>query len=92
MSENSTRDEIPPGTLYMLILKTLARGGEMHGFEIANGCAGISELDQPQGDRLPISLPHSSNAELCNLDGGVKAPNLESGQRLCGEAVVFCRR
>ena len=29
------RDEIPPGTLDMLILKTLARTGEMHGFEIA---------------------------------------------------------
>lgn len=29
------RDEIPPGTLDMLILKTVSRGGEMHGFEIA---------------------------------------------------------
>ena len=29
------RDEIPPGTLDMLILKTLTCGGEMHGFEIA---------------------------------------------------------
>ncbi|MGB7229198.1 MAG: hypothetical protein WBD26_15755, partial [Candidatus Acidiferrales bacterium] len=24
------RDEIPPGTLYLLILKTLARRGELH--------------------------------------------------------------
>jgi transcriptional regulator len=31
-----TRDEIPPGTLYLLILKTLARHGELHGFEIAS--------------------------------------------------------
>ena len=30
------RDVIPQGTLHLLILKTLARGGEMHGFEIAN--------------------------------------------------------
>ncbi len=30
------RDEIPPGTLYLLILRTLARGGELHGYEIAN--------------------------------------------------------
>ena len=30
------RDDIPPGTLYLLILKTLARYGELHGFEIAN--------------------------------------------------------
>ncbi|MGH7650400.1 MAG: PadR family transcriptional regulator [Gemmatimonadaceae bacterium] len=36
MSPNSPRDEIPPGTLDMLILKTLARGQEMHGFEIAD--------------------------------------------------------
>lgn len=30
-----TRAEIPPGTLDMLILKTLAAAGELHGFEIA---------------------------------------------------------
>ena len=30
-----SRDEIPPGTLHVLILKTLSRGDEMHGFEIA---------------------------------------------------------
>ena len=29
------RDEIPPGTLYLLILKTLAQRGELHGYEIA---------------------------------------------------------
>ena len=29
------RDEIPPGTLEMLILKTLAANRELHGFEIA---------------------------------------------------------
>ena len=31
--------EIPPGTLYLLILRTLAGGGEMHGYEIANSVA-----------------------------------------------------
>lgn len=41
--EQPIRDEIPPGTLYMLILKTLARGGEMHGFEIAGSIQQISE-------------------------------------------------
>jgi transcriptional regulator len=30
------RDTIPPGTLHLLILKTLARADEMHGFEIAD--------------------------------------------------------
>ena len=29
------RTEIPPGTLYMLILKSLARMGPMHGYGIA---------------------------------------------------------
>jgi PadR family transcriptional regulator PadR len=29
------RDQIPPGTLHLLILKTLAGAAEMHGFEIA---------------------------------------------------------
>jgi transcriptional regulator len=36
------RDEIPPGTLHLLILKTLARAGEMHGFEIAESIEGQS--------------------------------------------------
>jgi PadR family transcriptional regulator PadR len=30
-----SKDQIPPGTLEMLILKTLAHHGELHGFEIA---------------------------------------------------------
>ena len=36
MTPNTQRDEIPPGTLDMLILRTLARGTEMHGFAIAD--------------------------------------------------------
>jgi PadR family transcriptional regulator, regulatory protein PadR len=36
------RDEIPPGTLDMLILRTLAGGGEMHGFAIADSIQEIS--------------------------------------------------
>lgn len=30
-----SREEILPGTLHLLILQTLARGGELHGYEIA---------------------------------------------------------
>ena len=37
------RTEIPPGTLYMLVLKTLARLGPMHGFGIAQYIQQISE-------------------------------------------------
>jgi transcriptional regulator len=49
------RDEIPPGTLYMLILKTLARGGELHGFEIASAIQQISDgvLQVEEGSLYP---------------------------------------
>jgi PadR family transcriptional regulator, regulatory protein PadR len=30
------RDEIPPGTLYLLILKTLSAHGSLHGYEMAS--------------------------------------------------------
>src|SRR6266566_9951229 len=55
MSRDPMRDEIPPGTLYMLILKTLVRGGEMHGFEIANSIQQISEdvLSVEEGSLYP---------------------------------------
>src|SRR3989441_10657036 len=55
MSKDPMRDEIPPGTLYMLILKTLARGVEMHGFEIANSIQQISEdvLQVEEGSLYP---------------------------------------
>lgn len=49
------RDEIPPGTLYLLILRTLARGGEMHGYEIADSIQRISEdvLQVEEGSLYP---------------------------------------
>jgi PadR family transcriptional regulator PadR len=49
------RDEIPPGTLVLLILRTLARGGEMHGFEIANSIERVSEdvLQVEEGSLYP---------------------------------------
>jgi PadR family transcriptional regulator, regulatory protein PadR len=49
------RDEIPPGTLYLLILKTLARSGEMHGYEIANSIQLVSEdvLQVEEGSLYP---------------------------------------
>ncbi len=48
-------DEIPPGTLHLLILKTLARSGEMHGYEIANSIQRISEdvLQVEEGSLYP---------------------------------------
>jgi transcriptional regulator len=55
MSVMPERDEIPPGTLYMLILKTLARGGELHGFEIANSIQQLSDgiLQVEEGSLYP---------------------------------------
>ena len=49
------RDEIPPGTLYMLILRTLARGGEMHGYEIASFIKTVSDevLQVEEGSLYP---------------------------------------
>jgi transcriptional regulator len=36
------KDAIPPGTLHLLILRTLARDGELHGFEIAESIERLS--------------------------------------------------
>lgn len=49
------RDEIPPGTLYLLILRTLARGGEMHGYEIASFIKRVSDevLKVEEGSLYP---------------------------------------
>jgi PadR family transcriptional regulator, regulatory protein PadR len=49
------RDEIPPGTLYLLILKTLARKGEMHGYEIARSIQHLSKdvLQVEEGSLYP---------------------------------------
>ena len=49
------RDEIPPGTLDMLILQTLARGKPLHGFEIAERIQQTSEdvLQVEEGSLYP---------------------------------------
>lgn len=55
MASDSKRDEIPPGTLYMLILKTLARDGQKHGYEIASSIQQISDdiLQVEEGSLYP---------------------------------------
>jgi PadR family transcriptional regulator, regulatory protein PadR len=49
------QDEIPPGTLYLLILKALARGGKLHGYEIANWIEQVSDevLQVEEGSLYP---------------------------------------
>lgn len=53
--EATTRPEIPPGSLYMLILKTLARLGSMHGYGIAQHIQQTSEdiLQVEEGSLYP---------------------------------------
>jgi PadR family transcriptional regulator len=43
MPRGGGRDEIPPGTLALLILRTLSRGGELHGYQIASAIERLSE-------------------------------------------------
>ena len=49
------REELLPGTLHLLILKTLARGQQMHGYEIARSIQQISEdvLQVEEGSLYP---------------------------------------
>lgn len=50
-----SRDEIPPGTLHLLILNTLVRDGEMHGYEIAESIERLSDdvLTVEEGSLYP---------------------------------------
>jgi PadR family transcriptional regulator, regulatory protein PadR len=49
------RDELLPGTLHLLILRTLARNGQMHGYEIAKSIQQISRdvLQVEEGSLYP---------------------------------------
>ena len=54
-SDATGRTEIPPGTLYMLILKTLVLLGPMHGYGIAQRIQQVSEdvLQVEEGSLYP---------------------------------------
>lgn len=51
----TTREEIPQGTLDLLILKTLDRHQELHGFQIANAIQALSQdvLQVEEGSLYP---------------------------------------
>src|SRR5271156_2002908 len=55
MAQPTTREEIPPGTLDLLILKTLERFNKLHGFEIANAIQASSQnvLQVEEGSLYP---------------------------------------
>src|SRR5215470_4666743 len=70
------RDEIPPGTLYLLILKTLAREGRLHGFEIARSIERISrEVLQVEEGSLYPSLQRMLRKGWVTAKWGVTAEN-----------------
>lgn len=52
---NDSRSEIPPGTLYMLILRSLTRLGPMHGYGIAQHIQQMSQdvLQVEEGSLYP---------------------------------------
>lgn len=54
-NREESREEIPPGTLYLLILKTLAVRGEVHGYEIAESIQQCSDdvLQVEEGSLYP---------------------------------------
>ena len=62
------RDELLPGTLSLLILRTLSRSGEMHGYEIARSIQQISKdvLQVEEGSLYP-------GLQRLLLNGWVKA-------------------
>ncbi|HUE04592.1 MAG TPA: PadR family transcriptional regulator [Bryobacteraceae bacterium] len=70
------RDEIPPGTLYMLILKMLARDGQLHGFEIASAIRDVSEdvLQVEEGSLYP-ALQRMLLKDWVTAEWGVTAGN-----------------
>ena len=71
-----TRDEIPPGTLYLLILKTLARAKQLHGYEIANAIQQVSgDILQVEEGSLYPALQRMLIKEWVTAEWGVTAGN-----------------
>jgi DNA-binding PadR family transcriptional regulator len=58
-------DEIPPGTLDMLILQTLSRNNELHGFEIA------ANIQRVSGDILQVEEGSLLSSPTANADEGL---------------------
>jgi PadR family transcriptional regulator, regulatory protein PadR len=71
-----SRDEIPPGTLYMLILRVLARSGELHGYEIAKSIEQLSKdiLQVEEGSLYP-ALQRMLIKDWVTAEWGLTAEN-----------------
>jgi len=71
-----SRDEIPPGTLYLLILKTLATRGRLHGYEIADSIQhGSDEILQVEEGSLYPALQRMLIKGWVTAEWGVTAGN-----------------
>ncbi|HEY6488811.1 MAG: PadR family transcriptional regulator [Terracidiphilus sp.] len=69
-------DEIPPGTLYVLILKTLALRGRLHGFEIAEHIqTGSDDVLQVEEGSLYPALQRMLIKGWVKAEWGVTAGN-----------------
>ena len=73
---DNSRDEIPPGTLYLLILKTLAARGRLHGYEIAESILSCSDevLQVEEGSLYP-ALQRMLIQDWVTAEWGVTAGN-----------------
>jgi PadR family transcriptional regulator, regulatory protein PadR len=95
------RQPIPPGTLDMLILQTLARHGELHGFEIAEAIerASAQVLRVEEGSLYP-ALQRMLIKGLVAAEWGRTAENRRAryyrltaaGRRHLGQEVESYRR
>jgi len=75
-SADSDRDEIPPGTLYVLILKTLAVRGRLHGYEIAEHIqSGSDDVLQVEEGSLYPALQRMLIKGWVTAEWGVTAGN-----------------
>src|ERR1700739_679615 len=73
---DNDRDEIPPGTLYLLILKTLAVRGRLHGYEIAESIqSGSDEVLQVEEGSLSPALQRMLIKGWVTAEWGVTAGN-----------------
>ena len=95
------RESIPPGTLDMLILQTLARHGELHGFEIAEAIerASAQVLQVEEGSLYP-ALQRMLVKGLVDAEWGRTSENRRAryyrltplGRRHLGQEVESYRR
>jgi transcriptional regulator len=75
-TSEKSRDEIPPGTLYLLILKMLAVRGRLHGYEIAESILSSSDevLQVEEGSLYP-ALQRMLIQDWVDAEWGVTAGN-----------------